>query len=90
MASNKKKARPKRYEKTISMKYKPLTDRNEWRIMTVDGVIEEHELPTFIEPCFLCGQEWVNTNEEKDNPLCKNCCIYCSKECHEMGGCRLK
>ena len=90
MTVSKKNARPKRYEKIISMKYNPMTDRNEWKIMNVDGVTEGHEVPTFIELCYLCGQDWVNTNEKKDNPLCKKCCVYCSKECHEIGECRLK
>lgn len=78
------------------MKDKPLEGKRLYRVehLNPDGspanVVEEMELPYFLEFCPVCGQNIVDTRKGGGCGILKECCEVCWKKCQEVGTCRLK
>lgn len=70
--------------------FNPISGKNRWTIKYVNGPREHKELPTFIDLCEACAQNWIDTRKNHGCWLkSHNCCAECAKKC-KPGYCQLK
>lgn len=53
-------------------------------------VIEIMELQPFLDFCWCCGQNVVDTRKGEGCQIGNNCCAVCWRECEKLGTCQLK